>query len=68
MYDFSAKRFHSFEKLKELYNVPNGDFLKYSSLVQSIPNYWKAQLKHENGLIPIKSKIITELLQVKTNK
>ena len=52
-----------------MYNVPNEDFLKYSCLVQSIPNYWKTQLKHANGLIPIKSKMINELLLVKqTNK
>ena len=64
-----SKKFHSFEKLKELHNVPNEDFLKYLSLVQSIPKYWKTQLKQENGLIPIKSKMIDTLLQVKqTNK
>ena len=69
IYDYSAKKFHSFEKLKELHNVPNEDFLKYLSLVQSIPKYWKTQLKQENGLIPIKSKMIDTLLQVKqTNK
>ena len=69
IYAFSVKKFHSFEKLKELYNVPNAGFLKYLSLVQSIPNYWKTKLKHETGLIPIKSKMINELLSVKqTNK
>ena len=37
--------------------------------MQSIPKYWKTQLKQENGLIPIKSKMIDTLLQAKqTNK
>ena len=35
------------------------------SLVQSIPKYWKTQLKQENGLITIKLKMIDTLLQVK---
>ena len=65
IYIFSVKKFHSFEKLKKLYNVPNADFLKYLSLVQSIPNYWKTLLKHENDLIQIKSKMINKLLSVK---
>ena len=69
IYDYSSKQFYSFEKIKEIYNVPNEDFLKYFSLVQSISNYWKSQLKHENGLIPIESKIINQIFEVKqTNK
>ena len=33
--------------------------------MQSLPKYWKTQLKQENGLLPIKSKMIDTLLQVK---
>ena len=37
--------------------------------MQSIPKYWKTQLKQENGLIPFKLKMIDIFLQVKqTNK
>ena len=69
IYDYSSKQFYSLEKMKEMYNVPNEDFLKYFSLVQSISNYWKPQLKHENGLIPSESKLINQMFEVKqTNK
>ena len=69
IYDYSAKKIYTFDKLKELYNVPNNDFLKYLSLVQSISNFWKLQLKHENGLVPIKMTLLNQLLRVKqTNK
>ena len=69
IYDFTNKKLHAFEKLKELYNIPNQDFLKYLSLVQSIPNHWKSQLKHENGQVPLKSTILNNILNAKeTNK
>ena len=45
LYDYSAKKFHSFEKLKELHSVPNEDFLRYLSFVQRIPKYLRKQLK-----------------------
>ena len=48
IYDYSLKKIYSFEELTGLYNLPRTDFLKYISLVQSIPNQWKAQLKQEN--------------------
>ena len=50
IYDYLTKKIYTFDKLKDLYNVPNNDFLKYLSLVQSIPNVWKSHLKHENVL------------------
>ena len=65
IYDYSAKKIYTFDKLKELYNIPNNDFLKYLSLVQSISNFWKLQLKHENGLVPIKMTLLNQLLRVK---
>ena len=69
IYDFKNKKLHAFEKLKELYNIPNQDFLKYLSLVQSIPNHWKSQLKHENGQVPLKSTMLNNILNAKeTNK
>ena len=49
IYDYSLKKIFSFEELTGLYNLPRTDFLNiYVSLVQSIPNHWKAQLKQEN--------------------
>lgn len=69
IYDYTTKKIYSFEKLRELYNLPYTDFLKYLSLIQSIPNNWKGQLKHENINVPCTSTILTQLLNVKqTNK
>ena len=65
IYDYLAKKIYTFDKLKELYNVPNNEFLKYLSLVQSIPNFWKSQLKHENSLVPIKMTLLSQLLRGK---
>ena len=45
IYDFSAQ----LPKMKRIEKCSKCRF----SLVHSIPNYWKIQLKHENGLIPI---------------
>ena len=63
IYDYSAKKIYTFDKLKELYNVPNNDFLKYLSLVQSISNFWKLQLKHEN-----QNDVVKPTSSSKTNK
>ena len=67
IYDYSAKKIYTFDKLKELYNVPNNDFLKYLSLVQSISNFWKLQLKHENGR-PNQNDVVKPTSSSKTNK
>ena len=48
IYDYSLKKIYSFEELTGLHNLPRTDVLKYISLVLSIPNHWKAQLKQEN--------------------
>ena len=69
IYDYTTKKIYSFETLRELYNLPCHDFLKYISLIQSIPNNWKRQLKHENINVPCTSTILNQLLYVRqTNK
>lgn len=69
IYNYSQQKLHTFEKLKELYKVPNQDFLKYISLVRSIPNGWKSQLKQESGQVPLKQTLFNQLVCVKqTNR
>ena len=63
--DYTTTKIYSFETLRELYNLPCHDFLKYISLIQSIPNNWKRQLKHENVNVPCTSTILNQLLNVR---
>ena len=69
IYDYNEKVFCSFGKLRDLYNIPSHDFLKYLSLIQCIPGNWKANLKHENRDYPGGENILQNLLKVKeTNR
>ena len=69
IYDYSLKKIYSFEELTGLYNLPRTDFLKYISLVQNIPNHWKAQLKQENRDVFRAPTVFDQLQKAKqTNK
>ena len=69
IYDYNEKAFCSFGKLRDMYNIPSHDFLKYLSLIQCIPSTWKANRKHENRDYPGSEKILQNLLKIKeTNK
>ena len=35
--------------MKTTYNLNTSDFLKYHTLIQSIPQSWKIKLKYENN-------------------
>ena len=41
MFDNDRQRFYTFATLKEKYNLPSSDFLKYLTILNSIPNAWK---------------------------
>ena len=60
--------FCSFGKLRDLYNIPSHDFLKYLSLIQCIPGNWKENLKHENRDYPGGENILQNLFKVKENQ
>ena len=69
IYDDDTKTIYSFDKLKELYQLPPSDILKYLTLIQSIPRRWKTNIKHENVNTPVPLTIIKHILKVKqTNK
>ena len=53
IYDDITKTIHPYDRLKDLYHLPDSDFLKYLALIQSIPKRWKTNIKHENTNIPI---------------
>ena len=58
VYDTTAKALYSYGRLSEKYNLPEGDFLKYLTLIHSIPNAWKTNIKNENVNIPKRPSII----------
>ena len=52
IYDDASKKFYPFSRLREIYNLPEGDFLKYLTLTHSIPHSWKTNIKNENTNTP----------------
>ena len=47
IYDYRIKSFLSFQNFKTVFNINNNDYLKYHTLINSIPNAWKNKLKSE---------------------
>ncbi len=45
IYDFRIKDFYSFNDMKTIYDINNGDFLKYYKLLGNIKNEWKLEMK-----------------------
>ena len=68
IYDYNEKVFCSFGKLRDLYNIPSHDFLKYLSLIQCIPGNWKANLKHVKPRLPRWRKYLTKFIKSKGNQ
>ena len=52
IYDNAAKSLYTFRRLREKNAIPEGDFLKYLTLIHSFPNSWKTNIKTENVDIP----------------
>ena len=50
-----------------MYNLDNSDFLKYHSLVRSIPISWKQKLKDENFFDnPIQYSLVQQIQKLKS--
>ena len=58
VFDNDRQSFYTFATLKEKYNLPSSDFLKYLTILNSIPNAWKRLLKFEDKNIPPDKKFI----------
>ena len=50
VFDNRLRLFYTFQYIKNVYALNASDFLKYHTLIQSIPTHWKAKLKIENNL------------------
>ena len=69
IYDDITKTIHLYDRLKDLYHLPDTDFLKYLALIQSIPKRWKTNIKHENTNIPMALTTINQVIKAnQTNK
>ena len=52
IFDHETKTYHSFRNMQNNFDLPNTDYLRYLSLINSIPRDWKRKLYHENSNIP----------------
>ena len=65
MFDNDRQSFYTFAALKEKFDLPSSDFLKYLSILNSLPNALKRSLKNEDKNIPPDEKFIQMLKQDK---
>ncbi|MCG7875526.1 MAG: reverse transcriptase domain-containing protein [Candidatus Thiodiazotropha endolucinida] len=69
IFNDNEKKLLSFTNIKERYNIPENDFLKYLTLIYSIPNRWKTNLQNENIDTPIAPTLISQVMKSnQTNK
>ena len=67
IFDDASKKFYPFSRLREIYNPPEGEFLKYLTLTHSKPHSWKTNIQSSKvkGLFPHSFKLIP-LLSIAT--
>ena len=61
IYNQQNQRYYSFYKLQEKFNLPATEFLRYMSLINSIPKDWKYKLKHEVQIVPTESNLLKQI-------
>ena len=64
IYDLRTNAFYTFNQMKYLYNIPNNDFLKYLTLINSFPKAFLLNLKEEHETTA-SSKLIEKVIQAK---
>ena len=63
LYNDTTKKLYTFERLKDIFDLLESDFLKYLTLSSSIPSRWKTVVKNENTHTPETPTIISQLLK-----
>ena len=61
IYDQQNQTYYSVYKLQEKFNLPATEFLRYMSLINSIPKDWKYKLKHEIQIVPMESNLLKQI-------
>ena len=68
VYDYRSKTFLTFENLKFIFDVKTSDYLKYFTLIKSIPKLWKDKLKEENINLNYNAKYLLDSVTKNKNK
>ena len=63
IYDDVTKKVYSYNRLREIKNLPEGDFLNYYTLIHNIPYSWKTNIKNENENTPKPTTILNQLMK-----
>ena len=61
IYDQQNQRYYSFYKLQEKFNLPAREFLRYMSLINSIPKDWKYKLRHGIQNVHTESNLLKQI-------
>ena len=65
IYDEASKKVYPYGSLRETYNLPEVDFLKYLTLIHSISHSWKNNVKNENTNTPNLHTTLNKLMNTK---
>ena len=65
IFDFRNKSYYKFDNIQYLYNIPNVDFLKYGSLIKSIPGTLTSLIKSEIPEKPPTSILLEKIQNIK---
>ena len=68
VYDYRSKTFLTFDNLKFIFDVKTTDYLKYFTLINSIPKLWKDKLKEENINLNYNAKYLLDSVIKNKNK
>ena len=66
IFDYDRQNFYTFAAMKEKYILPTTDFLRYLSILNSIPNEWKVKIRIEDKNVSPDLKCISMLKEAKT--
>ena len=61
IYGQGNQRYYSFFKLQEKFNLPATEFLRYMSLINSIPKDWKYKLRQEIQNVHRRSNLLKQI-------
>ena len=61
IFDYQNQRFYHYIDLTIKFDIPITDFLKYMSLIASIPAEWKTKIKNENSRIELNKTLLFKL-------
>lgn len=65
----TANTFYSFDRHRQIYSRLISYYLKYLTILHSIPKRWKTSIRNENEVIPTQTIVVSQWIKAKqTNK